>query len=299
MHIHTFKNRALSGVASAAFMLAAACGESEDVGPAPSGTASTISGIVADGYLEGATVFLDLNHNYVRDEGEPTSAPTDRNGAFKLHQVGLIADQVVASFLLAEVPDTARDADDRGATLREAGRDSFTLLSPAGAFLPASDAGVGSTDTAVLSPLSTLVSGEMLANGSSVDEAEASVIAALGLENKPLLEDFIASGDAVLHNVARVAALSLGAATRAAGSATDGGVVLPPGHRVVAALQAAREQLPRVVRHSLDAGVWPRARSPRGDNVDGGIEITEPSGSKPADSGRNAGRGNSEGRSGR
>ena len=46
-------------------------------------TSATVSGAVADGYLVGATVFLDKNGNYLLDAGEP-SATTDANGAYTL-----------------------------------------------------------------------------------------------------------------------------------------------------------------------------------------------------------------------
>jgi len=49
----------------------------------PSPAAATIAGAVADGYLVGATVFLDKNGNYQLDPGEP-SATTDANGAYTL-----------------------------------------------------------------------------------------------------------------------------------------------------------------------------------------------------------------------
>ena len=44
---------------------------------------TSISGKVADGYLVGATVFLDKNSNYQLDSGEP-SATTDLNGGYTL-----------------------------------------------------------------------------------------------------------------------------------------------------------------------------------------------------------------------
>jgi len=44
---------------------------------------STISGAVADGYLERAQVFLDRNFNYIHDDGEP-STTTDAGGNYIL-----------------------------------------------------------------------------------------------------------------------------------------------------------------------------------------------------------------------
>lgn len=56
----------------------AGCGSSGTNTPATS-----ISGKVADGYLVGATVFLDKNGNYQLDSGE-SSATTDLNGGYTL-----------------------------------------------------------------------------------------------------------------------------------------------------------------------------------------------------------------------
>ncbi len=47
-------------------------------------TPSVVSGKVADGYLEKATVFLDKNGNYKMDAGEPSTI-TDANGAYALN----------------------------------------------------------------------------------------------------------------------------------------------------------------------------------------------------------------------
>jgi len=46
-------------------------------------TSAAVSGAVADGYLVGATVFMDKNSNYHLDDGEP-STTTDANGAYTL-----------------------------------------------------------------------------------------------------------------------------------------------------------------------------------------------------------------------
>ena len=59
--------------------LIAGCGGGSST-PAAS---ATVSGKVADGYLVGATVFLDKNSNYQLDAGEP-STTTDANGGYSL-----------------------------------------------------------------------------------------------------------------------------------------------------------------------------------------------------------------------
>jgi hypothetical protein len=65
--------------------LMAGCGSGGSTASTPMGTTS-ISGKVADGYLVGATVFMDKNGNYLLDAGEP-SATTDQNGAYTLMNV--------------------------------------------------------------------------------------------------------------------------------------------------------------------------------------------------------------------
>ena len=62
------------------------CGQSTTAGVGTGGTGSvakSISGKVADGYLVGATVFLDKNGNDQWDTGEPTTK-TDTDGAYTL-----------------------------------------------------------------------------------------------------------------------------------------------------------------------------------------------------------------------
>ncbi|SBT15558.1 hypothetical protein VCE7224_04357 [Vibrio celticus] len=44
---------------------------------APAPQTRTLQGVAIDGYISGATAFLDINYNGVLDEGEPSSV-TDR-----------------------------------------------------------------------------------------------------------------------------------------------------------------------------------------------------------------------------
>lgn len=58
------------------------CGDSSsDDGEQP--VTTSISGKAIDGYIEGASVFLDLNNNGIQDDGEP-SAITDDSGSYNL-----------------------------------------------------------------------------------------------------------------------------------------------------------------------------------------------------------------------
>lgn len=74
-------NKSMVTLAAAALSagLIAGCG----AGSSKTTSSATIAGAVADGYLVGATVFLDKNGNYRLDDGEP-SAVTDANGAYTL-----------------------------------------------------------------------------------------------------------------------------------------------------------------------------------------------------------------------
>ena len=61
-----------------------ACGGGGGGGPSSTGSAgSTLSGIAVDGYLQGSTVFLDVNRNGLLDAGEP-STTTDASGRYTL-----------------------------------------------------------------------------------------------------------------------------------------------------------------------------------------------------------------------
>ena len=68
----------IAAVSLLAFGSIAGCGSSGSTS-----NVTAVTGKVADGYLVGATVFLDKNGNYQLDAGEP-SATTDANGAYTL-----------------------------------------------------------------------------------------------------------------------------------------------------------------------------------------------------------------------
>lgn len=53
-------------------------------------TSSSINGVAVDGYLQGATVFLDLDRDRTLDRGEP-SAVTDSSGRYSLDTTGISA----------------------------------------------------------------------------------------------------------------------------------------------------------------------------------------------------------------
>ena len=99
----------------------AACGGGGGGSPAP----STISGKVIDGYIEGATVCLDLNGNLACDPGEPSDT-SKKDGSYSLSYNGSVDGLVV----IADVGDNAKDADDGGKTIKEANKAPFNLAAP-------------------------------------------------------------------------------------------------------------------------------------------------------------------------
>jgi len=165
-----------------------------------------LSGLVIDGYIEGAEVCLDLNNNQACDAGEP-KATTGKDGSYKLDTTGRSMDQIKAAHLLTNVPSTAKDADDGGQTLAEAGKSEFNLLAPAAAYVKAD----GSATAAVISPLTTLVSHEMLTSNTPLDTAQNNVRTRLSLTAGTVLtQDFVAKGDATLKEKAQVLTAAIG-----------------------------------------------------------------------------------------
>ena len=151
-----FKTKmAASGLVAAAVLTA--CGGGGSSGTATPATAS-LSGVVADGYLSGVKVYLDLNKNGVGDVGEP-SATTDANGAYKI--AGITVGDESKYPIVAEVPATSVDQDTSVAV-----GNPFTLTAPAGA--------------SFVSPITTLVQ-EKVRAGNSLAQADASVVASLGI----------------------------------------------------------------------------------------------------------------------
>lgn len=176
-------------------------------------TVTSFAGTVIDGYIEGANVCLDMNGNLQCDSGEPM-ATSKADGAFSLVVTGLAADKIKAAHLLTVVPSTAKDADDGGKTLAEAGKSAFSLLSPAGAFVKTDGSSVTG---AVISPLTTLVSHEMISGNTTLDTAEKYVRERLSLAaNTDLRQDFVAKKDAALTEKAQMLAVAIGGVKAAA-----------------------------------------------------------------------------------
>lgn len=168
----------------------AACGGG---GGSGTPTTATLSGTVVDGYIEGAKVCLDVNANGACDNGEP-SATTDASGKYKL-DVGTI--NTSGLNIIADIPDTAKDSDDNGQTLAQAGKSAYTMLTTA-------------SEPTVVTPLTTLIAGKVKTDSVSIAVAKTRVLEELGLppETNPH-EDHVAAGNTVVHGAARQVAAQL------------------------------------------------------------------------------------------
>lgn len=154
---------------------------------------NVLIGTVLDGYIEGATVCLDSNSNGVCDPGEP-SAKTGRNGQFKL-AVG--AASTAGLNLVVDIPKTAKDSDDNGKTLQEAGKSGYTMANTA-------------DQPSVITPLTTLVVGKVQTDALTVTAAKAQVLKELRLPSDTnLQDDHIKNPNTMVHNMARETAARL------------------------------------------------------------------------------------------
>ena len=139
-----------------------------------------ISGVVADGPLQGAKACYDLNGNLACDPDEPVSGLTDANGKYTL---SVAESDAGKHAVVADVPATAIDKDSGAAV----GAD-FTLTAPA--------SGNSGAQEVFVSALTTAVVDIARDSGKSVAEATAQVQASLNLAVSPLADFTAASGDA-------------------------------------------------------------------------------------------------------
>lgn len=207
---YRISNQTLLSAALLGSLALAGCGGSSSPTADPTPTASkvtTITGSVIDGYIEGANVCLDVNVNQICDADEPKTV-TDANGSYKLDTSALTTDQIKAAHLLTVVPDTAKDKDDGGLTLAVAGKKGFSFMAPAAAYVTADG---GAVTGAVISPLTTLVSHDMIAGGNVLDTAKSNVRGRLSLpETTDLTQDFVAKNEPVLKAKAQMLTIAIG-----------------------------------------------------------------------------------------
>lgn len=110
---------------------------------------STVSGVVADGYLRGAEVFLDMNGNYQWDAGEPKSL-SGQGGAYSLS----VSPELIGKHpvVVRAVAGQTVDEDVPSSPIAN----SYVLCAPA-------------THTAFISPMSTLLQQKLAAGMTMAD----------------------------------------------------------------------------------------------------------------------------------
>jgi hypothetical protein len=136
-------------------------------------TQSTVSGRVADGYIQGATVCLDLNNSDSCDTDEP-SAITGQGGIYTLE----IPPGSAASQVIADIPATAID-EDTGTAIGQALIFSSPVDRPE-----------------FISPITTLIQQAVRSNPAlQTEDAEKAVKADLGIgddDGMSLFQDYVA-----------------------------------------------------------------------------------------------------------
>lgn len=173
---------------------------------------TTVSGKVMDGYIANATVCLDLNTNYRCDASEP-STTSDTNGNYTLIFNGSASNRII----LAEAFADAKDADDGGMTLNEAGRYGFTLAAPA-------------VQASVISPLTTLVTLDLLTNinapitDASIAVSVKNVQTALDNSDPIMGSDYVKTNNVKLRQLATVTTAALAETYMKADTAVRGAV---------------------------------------------------------------------------
>jgi len=161
--------------------------------PAPTPTALSLK--VADGYLKGAFVFLDVNTNSIHDDGEP-SGTTGVGGLVTLDTTDIVNPGSYPLIAIATKANTI-DEDTDAAVAHD-----FAMSTPAG--------------TLIINPITTMIQTKIyaaLANGQtlSIEDAVAAVVADLGLTDdmvSELLNDYLVGKSesplkAKLHALAR------------------------------------------------------------------------------------------------
>ncbi|MFD2231231.1 hypothetical protein [Alkalimarinus sediminis] len=168
---------------------------SPSVAKSSDSSSASISGAVADGYLYGATVCLDMNDNKRCDQSEPT-ATSGTNGQYTL--LNVTAEDAAKHAVVVEVSASTIDEDTGSAVGK-----SYVLTSPPGKY-------------AFVSPLTTLVHTTMDMLKTTEGDAEQIVKQNMAFDrsNMSLFNDYIKGANEApyqqLHKIAQIAAYILG-----------------------------------------------------------------------------------------
>lgn len=185
--------KAVAAAALPALLAGCFGGGSDDIEePPPKQPSATISGVVADGPLQGAAVCYDLNDNGRCDDADIRAAAT--TGADGRYTLEVPADRAGRHAVVAEVPATAVDRD-TGQPIGAA----LVWRSPATAEMGSQQVFVSALTTAVAELVAT--------QGLTVVQAAAQVKSALNLGASALADFTAAGGDATAAVAARALTL--------------------------------------------------------------------------------------------
>jgi subtilisin family serine protease len=246
-----------------------------------------LTGVLVDGYIRGARVYLDLRRDGLTDD-DPISEPTDAKGNFRLVLPESIDGATLSGALLvSDVPDTASDADDQGKTFAEVGKQPVTLTAPASAFINRTAGGRAVAQApAVVSTFSTFVVHEMQANQASLTEARDSVRQLFGFRQRDPLEDLLAASSDEetqrLRALARAATVALGDARAALESdlamVQDTGAFLTRAEKLNAVTQEVRDRvgdLGAIVDQTSKVMLSPRQVRDKLETVQEGSQVVQ------------------------
>ena len=180
-----------------------------------SGSTTTLSGKVIDGYISGATVFLDLNFNSKLDTGEP-SAVTNAEGRFDLIVNETISKCALYVPTVTHVPVGAIDSDYPNTPIEEA----YTMVSPPSFAMgtdkdllnltPLTSVVWDSVENELASAGTTLSCESMLAKEqlrdditNRLEQQELRVAQRYNITVDELYSDYVKSGDDALHGLAQ------------------------------------------------------------------------------------------------
>lgn len=158
-------------------------------------TTTALSGNVADGYLVGATVFLDKNLNYQLDAGEPTTV-TGENGAYTLNVDP--ADVGKYPIVAMAIQGQTVDMDFPNETVAS----SYILCLPARAVS-------GTVNSYFISPMSTLIWEKLEANPDmTLTEAMTQLRTQMNLAaGTDMMGDYVAGSGQGMMNAAQYQAM--------------------------------------------------------------------------------------------
>ena len=173
-----------SGIALAILGALSACSSSGGGGDDGGTTTQKTGSVLANGYLQFATVCLDTTkNNSCADEDNSVKTESDNNGSFTM---SALVEQFSQFAIIAESKDDGSTTDEGGAI---AAGEKLVLSTPPGKTEP-------STGNITVSPLTTLVQGYRDANvGLTTEAAEADIKENLGVEASStvsLFDDYIA-----------------------------------------------------------------------------------------------------------